>query len=103
MKRLLLILAALAAVSAAANETRSPGATKRPIVRPEWNVAHLIVEVEYISRDERPYTEMSKPNEDGWVRCVIHTWKPKRVDDAPMETLGHEVAHCLFGRYHFEN
>jgi len=32
--------------------------------------------------------------------CVIHTMKPRRVDDRYTKTLGHEMLHCLYGTYH---
>ena len=32
--------------------------------------------------------------------CEVHTTRPKRADDEPMETMGHELAHCVFGHFH---
>ena len=32
--------------------------------------------------------------------CVIHYKKPAKIDDADIMTLGHEMAHCLYGSYH---
>ena len=32
--------------------------------------------------------------------CEIHTTRPKRSDDEPMDTMGHELAHCVFGQFH---
>ena len=32
--------------------------------------------------------------------CEIHTTRPKRTDDEPMDTMGHELAHCVFGQFH---
>ena len=35
--------------------------------------------------------------------CEIHTTRPKRTDDEPMNTMGHELAHCVFGQFHEKN
>lgn len=32
--------------------------------------------------------------------CVIHTLRPRRIDDRNTTTLGHEMLHCLYGSYH---
>ena len=32
--------------------------------------------------------------------CEIHAVEPKRADDNNMDTLGHELAHCIFGQFH---
>ena len=32
--------------------------------------------------------------------CEVFSVKPSRVDDGNTLTLGHEVLHCLYGRYH---
>lgn len=32
--------------------------------------------------------------------CQIYIIEPKRVDDNQILTLGHEMAHCLWGSYH---
>lgn len=33
--------------------------------------------------------------------CTVHVVKPKHLDDANrFETWGHEVLHCVYGRYH---
>ena len=32
--------------------------------------------------------------------CEIHTTRPKVADDQPMDTMGHELAHCVFGQFH---
>ena len=34
--------------------------------------------------------------------CQIHTTKPRWVDDQVTTTMGHELAHCVYGRYHKE-
>jgi len=41
----------------------------------------------------------------GWDReepyqCEIHIKAPTRIDDEDTLTLGHEMAHCLYGSYH---
>lgn len=33
-------------------------------------------------------------------RCDIHTFRPKRIDDQAVVTLGHELLHCIYGSYH---
>lgn len=33
-------------------------------------------------------------------RCDIYILEPKRVDDNNILTLGHEMAHCVWGSYH---
>ncbi len=37
-------------------------------------------------------------NQPYW--CEIHATRPKRADDEPMNTMGHELAHCVFGQFH---
>jgi hypothetical protein len=32
--------------------------------------------------------------------CIIHTLRPRRIDDDNTLTLGHELLHCLYGTYH---
>jgi len=32
--------------------------------------------------------------------CDIYIIQPKGVDDENVDTLGHEMAHCLWGSYH---
>jgi len=32
--------------------------------------------------------------------CEIHATRPTRADDEKMNTLGHELAHCVFGQFH---
>lgn len=32
--------------------------------------------------------------------CEIHTTRPLKEDDEPMDTMGHELAHCVFGQFH---
>lgn len=34
--------------------------------------------------------------------CEIFIVRPKNIDDENTLTLGHEVLHCLYGRYHKE-
>jgi hypothetical protein len=34
--------------------------------------------------------------------CDIHVLEPKSVDDERTLTLGHELAHCIYGSYHKE-
>lgn len=34
--------------------------------------------------------------------CRIHAQKPTKEDDEKMDTLGHELAHCLIGTFHPE-
>lgn len=33
-------------------------------------------------------------------QCVVHTVRPKYIDDDTVMTLGHEVLHCIYGSYH---
>lgn len=33
-------------------------------------------------------------------QCEIHVKPPTRIDDDDVLTLGHEMAHCLYGSYH---
>lgn len=32
--------------------------------------------------------------------CEIHTTRPKYADDEQMNTMGHELSHCVFGQFH---
>jgi len=32
--------------------------------------------------------------------CEIHATRPTRADDEKMDTMGHELAHCVFGQFH---
>lgn len=34
--------------------------------------------------------------------CEVFSVRPKRIDDQKTMTLGHEVLHCVYGRYHPE-
>lgn len=34
------------------------------------------------------------------MRCHVFYLRPEHVDDNRMTTLGHEVAHCLYGDFH---
>jgi hypothetical protein len=36
----------------------------------------------------------------GPYNCVIHTFRPKNVDDQSVLTMGHELLHCVYGTYH---
>jgi hypothetical protein len=33
-------------------------------------------------------------------QCDIHVKTPDKIDDDDVKTLGHEMAHCLYGSYH---
>lgn len=33
-------------------------------------------------------------------QCEVHIKPPDRLDDDDVMTLGHEMAHCLYGSYH---
>ena len=35
-------------------------------------------------------------------RCLVYQLKPSRVDDDATLTLGHEILHCVYGKYHGE-
>lgn len=37
---------------------------------------------------------------DGKARCVILSPEPHEHNDQAMQILGHEVAHCFYGRWH---
>ena len=32
--------------------------------------------------------------------CEIHALAPRSTDDEKMDTLGHELSHCVFGQFH---
>lgn len=32
--------------------------------------------------------------------CEIHAVPPLKTDDEKMDTLGHELSHCLYGQFH---
>lgn len=50
-------------------------------------------------KDKLGYAVFANPgNKPYW--CEIHTTRPKRADDEPMDTMGHELAHCVFGQFH---
>jgi len=34
--------------------------------------------------------------------CEVYALKPRRIDDQRTMTIGHELLHCLYGRYHPE-
>lgn len=38
----------------------------------------------------------------GPLTCNIHSTRPKMIDDEAIKTLGHELLHCLYGKYHPE-
>lgn len=37
---------------------------------------------------------------DGENECDVYYVRPKKVDDVLTKYLGHEIAHCIYGRYH---
>ena len=37
---------------------------------------------------------------DNYGACHVFTMAPKYVDDQNVTTLGHEVLHCIYGKYH---
>lgn len=39
-------------------------------------------------------------NTEAPYACVINVKTPDRVDDDDVTTMGHELAHCLYGSYH---
>jgi hypothetical protein len=39
-------------------------------------------------------------NGDGTGKCWVHIVEPQEVDGEHTLTLGHEVAHCMYGLYH---
>ena len=54
---------------------------------------------------EQPVTKETSLGWSGWdkeepYQCEIHIKPPKYVDDDDTLTLGHELAHCLYGSYH---
>lgn len=51
--------------------------------------------------DRMGYAVFANPgNRPYW--CEIHALRPTRGDDENMDTLGHELSHCLFGAFHPE-
>lgn len=53
----------------------------------------------------QPVTKETSLGWSGWDRqepyeCVIHIKPPTKIDDDDTLTLGHEMAHCLYGSYH---
>lgn len=36
------------------------------------------------------------------LRCDIYTVRPSKIDDEAVLTLGHEMLHCVYGKYHSE-
>ena len=60
-----------------------------------------------IAKNEELNTETPYPDKlrEGWAAwnkysCDIHILEPRHMRD--FETLGHEMAHCLYGTYHKE-
>lgn len=57
---------------------------------------------------EKGITNSKPPHSLGWAAwnteapyaCVINVKTPARVDDDDITTLGHELAHCIYGSYH---
>lgn len=54
---------------------------------------------------KQPVTKETSLGWSGWdkeepYRCEIHIKPPTRIDDDDTLTLGHEMAHCLYGSYH---
>ena len=50
---------------------------------------------EFRDPNGNPIVDDTKP-----LTCVIHTIKPKKIDDEATLTLGHEMLHCIIGSYH---
>ena len=38
--------------------------------------------------------------EDGTGECWVHIVEPQEIDGEHTLTLGHEIAHCMYGLYH---
>ena len=93
-------------------------AGKAPVV-PEWDRNHQELNITvnmYDSRtkmqaaiEERLKTKIDSntlgkavmsPNDN---ICEVFIIKPTRIDDIHTLTLGHEVLHCVYGRYHKEH
>lgn len=53
----------------------------------------------------QPITKQTSLGWSGWdkeepYQCEIHIKPPTKIDDDDTLTLGHEMAHCLYGSYH---
>jgi hypothetical protein len=46
------------------------------------------------------WNEMADGSDPQSLNCQIYALPPKRIDDSQILTLGHELAHCIWGSYH---
>jgi len=46
------------------------------------------------------WNEIADGSEPLSYNCQIYALRPTRVDDNQILTLGHELAHCIYGTYH---
>ncbi len=52
--------------------------------------------------DRSGFSTWTGPNGKQPYRCTIHAQKPIKNGDDKMKTIGHEMFHCLVGRFHPE-
>lgn len=49
---------------------------------------------------ETGFTVMFRNRKTGEYACELYLIKPEYVDDEKTTATGHELEHCIFGRYH---
>jgi hypothetical protein len=62
----------------------------------------------FVERNARYGVDIPPFGQVGWsawstdppYQCEVHVVAPKYIDDEETLTLGHEMAHCLYGSFH---
>lgn len=92
-------------------------------ISPEFDRSNVTIEIKIVTHENsRQVTnaykkyltgrgiEFDGQERKGWAGwslnapyyCQIHVIKSKRIDDDNTMTWGHELQHCVYGRYHTE-
>jgi hypothetical protein len=103
MRRLLLLSAALAAMSAQADPPTIKSTDldlTEVTIRVHWyDDARDIPRTEYRTTNAG-LAVLKRRTDTGEYVCDVHVVRPRFIDSSKVSTVGHEVLHCLWGNYH---
>lgn len=121
MKKILLSLfvAVVLALSAGCDQSATPTPRGEPLVKEHdrTNLPILVTVKVYPNHAEVTKAKIAHERERGvrhtgrvmgWAawnatgtnQCHVHVVEPKTYNDSELETWGHELAHCVYGRWH---
>ncbi len=66
----------------------------------ELNEAHSILVPDSPDTSVEGFMQLYFNKENSEYTCMIYSLEPQQVDDDPTLTWGHELAHCMYGKYH---